>query len=222
VKLADRTPVYVSNPFDKLIQSFLNVDNAVAHVMEIAGYPFYVINFPVSNVTLAYNFQKERWTKWGFWDSNIAEYRRFRGNAYCYARPWNLHLVGDWNNGKIYRSDRTLFDDNGSVMRTFRRTGYVTHGTMNKKRSRQLRIRCKRGVATASRTSPVLALRWRNMDGAWSADHVGSLGAVGETYFEVVFDRLGEYRARQYEVIHTDTTDFILVDAKELVQIGPR
>ena len=222
VKLSNRTPVYVSNPYDKLIQSFLTVDDARAMVTNINGWPIYLISFPLSNKTLAYNFQKERWMQWGYWDANIADYRRYRGSTYCYARGWNKHLVGDWTNGLIYTADRDTFSDNGSAIRTLRRTGFVTHGTLNRKRSKQLRLRCKRGVATATVTAPVLSLRWRDRNGSWSNWHEGSLGAVGVYEFEVVFDRLGEYRARQYEIVHSDATDFILVNAQELVQTGPR
>ena len=222
VKLAQRTPVYTSNPYDKLIQSFPTVDDARAFVTNINGWPLYIISFPLAGKTLVYNFQKEQWAQWGYWDANIADYRRYRGNAYCYARTWNLHLVGDYSNGIVYTSDRTMFADNGSAIRTLRRTGFITHGSMNRKRSKQLRLRCKRGVATASVTAPVVSVRWRDRGGSWSNWHEGLLGAVGQYEFEVVFDRLGEYRARQYEIVHSDATDFILVSAQELVMTGPR
>ena len=222
VKLAQRTPVYISNPYDKLIQGLLTVDNARAMVTNINGWPIYLISFPLAGKTLAYNFQKEQWMQWGYWDANIADYTRYRGQVYCYARGWNLHLMGDHSNGLIYTTDRSTFSDNGAAIRTLRRTGFITHGSLNLKRSQQLRIRCKRGVATATVIAPLLTLRWRDRSGAWSADHQGSLGEVGQTYFEAVFNRLGEYRARQYELIHSDATDCIIVSAQELVKTGPR
>ena len=222
VKLANRTPVYVSNPYDKVIQALTTVDDAVAEVMQIAGFPLYVISFPLAGKTLAYNFIKGSWAQWGYWNSAIADYQRYRGHTYCYARPWNKHLVGDHSNGIIYTASRDLFDDNGVTMRSLRRTGFISHGTMQKKRCRSLRIRCKRGVATASVTDPQMVVRWRDRGGPWSNEHQVSLGQVGQHEFEVVMHRLGEYRARQWEFIHSDNTDWILVSAQELVQMGPR
>ena len=222
VKLSNRTPLYISNPFDKLIQSLLFVGDAVAEVMEIAGIPLYVITFPIAATTLVYNYQKQSWSKCGYWDSAIADYRRYRGVSYCFARDWNLHLVGDWTNGKIYTSDRSMFSDSGNVIRTLRRTGFITHGSLQRKRSKAVRIRCKRGVATATVTDPQIMLRWRDRNGSWSGEHWKSLGQVGQYEFEVVYHQLGEYRARQYEIIHSDATEFILVSAQELVEIGPR
>lgn len=222
VKLANRTPVYVSNPYDKVIQALTTVDDAVAEVMQIAGFPLYVISFPLAGKTLAYNFLKGTWTQWGYWNSAIADYQRYRGHTYCYARAWNKHLVGDHSNGLIYTASRDLFDDNGSAMRSYRRTGFMDHGTSQKKRCRQLRIRCKRGVATASVAAPVMAVRWRDTNGAWGNEHQVSLGAVGDHFFEGVINRLGEYRARQYEFIHSDATDWILMGARALIELGPR
>jgi hypothetical protein len=65
-----------------------------------------------------------------------------------------------------------------------------------------------------------MTLRWRNHNGAWSHERQLSLGAVGDHYLEARTHRLGEYRYRQYEICHTDATDFVLVDAQEDVEMG--
>ena len=46
------------------------------------------------------------------------------------------------------------------------------------------------------------------------------LGAAGDHYLEARTHRLGEYRYRQYEICHTDATDFVLVEAQEDVEMA--
>lgn len=220
VRLDNRTPTVVSFPFNRELQSFLSVNDAVSDVMEIGGFPLYVVSFPSAGRTFVYNYQKDSWSDWGYWNTGTASYDRFRGNCYAFARPWNLHLVGDRNNGKLYKASRSLFDDDGDAIRTIRRTGFVSHGTTRRKFSRELHIRCKRGVATASVSDPQMFVRWRNDGGAWGNEHWVSLGQTGQYEYIARLRQLGSYRVRQWEFGHSDSTDFILINAKEYVDYG--
>ena len=220
VRLDRRTPTMISTPFNQQIQSFLTVNDAVSDVMEIDGNPLYIVSFPSAKRTFAYNYQKETWSDWGYWNTVSGQYDRFRGNCYCFARPWNAHLVGDHSNGKIYKASRSTFSDNGEAIRTLRRTGHVSHGTTRRKFSRELHIRCKRSVANAGVSDPQMFVRWRNDGGAWGNEHWVSLGQVGQHEYIARLKHLGSYRVRQWEFGHTDATDFILMGAKEYVELG--
>jgi len=220
VKLDNRTPSIVSFPFNKQIQGLSVVADAVSAMMEIDGLPLYVISFPTAGRTFAYHYAKDAWQDWGYWNTSLASYTAFRGRQYCFARPWNLHLVGDIGNGKVYSASRSYFTDAGNPIRTTRRTGFVSHGTMLHKFSRQLRIRLKRGAGNASVTTPQMFVRWRNDGGAWGNDHYCSLGQVGQYEYVAKLNNLGRYQLRQYEFGHTDNSDFILVGAQELIEEG--
>lgn len=219
VKLDQRAPTHISFPYHKLIQSFAAVNDAVSDNIEVAGFPLYVTSFPSVRKTLAYNYQKEGWAEWGYWNANNASYEAFRGNCYCYAKTWNKHLIGDRANGKIYTMSREHYTDNGDPIRTLRRTGFISHGTSALKTSNEIVFRLKRGQGNADVSDPVMTLRFRNHNGAWSNERQLRLGAVGDHYLEARTHRLGEYRYRQYEICHTDATDFVLVDAQEDVDL---
>lgn len=218
VKLDQRSPTHISFPYHKLITSFSSVDDAISDNMEVAGFPLYVTSFPSARRTLAYNYQKEGWAEWGYWNTENATYEAFRGSCYCYAKAWNLHLVGDRENGKIYTMSRSHYSDNGNPIRTLRRTGFISHGTSGLKTSNEIAFTFKRGQGNSAVSEPVCTLRWRNHGGAWSNERRMSLGAVGDHYVTARTHRLGEYRRRQYEICHTDASDFVLVDAQEDVE----
>ena len=215
VKLDARSPTHISFPYHKMIQGFESVDNAVSDNIEVAGFPLYVTSFPSARKTLAYNYQKDGWAEWGYWNTDTADYEGFRGNCYAYAKLWNLHLVGDRANGKLYTMSRSTYTDDGDPIRTLRRTGFISHGTSALKTSNQIVFRLKRGQGNADVSDPVMTLRWRNHNGSWSHERQIKLGAVGDHYLEARTHRLGEYRYRQYEIVHTDPCDFVLVDAQE-------
>ena len=215
VKLDQRAPTHISFPYHKLVTSFAAVDDAVSDNIEVAGFPLYVTSFPSMRKTLVYNYQKDGWAEWGYWNTSNATYEGFRGNCYAYSKLWNKHLVGDRANGKIYTMSRDHYTDNGDSIRTLRRTGFISHGTSALKTSNEIVLRLKRGQGNAAVANPVMTLRWRNHNGAWSHERQLSLGAVGDHYLEARTHRLGEYRYRQYEICHTDPCDFVLVDAQE-------
>ena len=212
----------INNPYLKEFQSLVSVEDALSDVMVVDGRPIWVMNFPLANRTFVYNIHQDDWSEWGFWDTDNAVYRRFVGNSYAYAKAWGFHIVGDFRNGKLYKLTRSTFTDDGDTIRSIRRTGFITHGTTNYKRSKKVRLRLKRSTANASVSNPVMMVRWREKNGPWSNTRRVSLGAVGKHDIWVELNQLGRYRSRQYEFIHTDATDWILADGKEDVDVMTR
>lgn len=202
-------------PYYKLIDGFSSVSDALADTVKIAGVPFYVLTFPLAGKTFAYNYRDETWAEWGYWNTSTAMYGRFRGNAYCYAKAWNLHLIGDYTNGKIYTMSRSVFQDDGDPIRSFRRTGHVSHGTNKRKRCRMVRIRQKRGLNNSDVNDPQMMVRWRNDNGAWGNEHQISLGQEGQHELISKLRNVGIYRTRQWEFIHSDASDWVLMEAEE-------
>jgi hypothetical protein len=186
----------------------------------------YVLTFPGANRTFVYDLRQNHWTgEWGNWHSASGTYRRFRANAYCYAERWNMHLVGDKSDGYVYNLSNEKFTDGASdVIRSTRKTGFITHGTSNRKRCKRIRLRLKRGVATDAVPSPTMQVRWREQGRAWTPTYSlnVSLGAVGQHELYVELTQCGSYRARQYEFIHSDATEWILMSGQELVEVMER
>jgi hypothetical protein len=215
VTMNGRQVTPVSTPYDRVIQRMTSVDDAIGYTVSIDGLPIYVLNFPTARQTLAYNYETQQWHKWGYWDAAQGLYQRYRGLSYAYARSWNLHLIGDYANGIIYRSDRQTFTDAGNPIRSLLRTGNLSHGTGMRKRSEALRLRCKRGLGTVDLADPQIMMRSRVNGGPWGQERWKSLGKVGETNPYVTWRNNGVYRTCQREFIHTDNTDLVISGAQE-------
>lgn len=214
-----REVVNVSTPYDRVIQRYVSVDDAVGYSLSVDGLPLYILNFPTARETLAYNYETQQWHKWGYWDSARGIYERYRGLSYCYARAWNKHLVGDYANGKIYTASRTVFTDSGNPIRSLLRTGHISHGVAFTKRSDIVRLRAKRGAGNAAVADPQVMMRRRiNNKATWTNERWKSLGQVGQHEPFIDWRRNGIYKTCQYEFCHTDDSDFVISGASELIE----
>lgn len=216
----------ISMPFDKFIQGFTTVTDAVGYNYIVDGLSFYVLTFPTENRTIAYDYVLNRWYEWGQWSNNpltLNPYDRFIGQSYCYCPDWGLHLVGcRWFTGYIYKASKNYFLDNTTKIRTFCRTGHISHGTLKNKIATSLVSRIRRGTANTDTTEGEIVMRWRNDKKTWGNPHVISLGLTGD--YEIVkrFYRLGTYRTRQYEIVHASSCPFIMSQLEEEVEVLER
>ena len=216
VMLTGRTLRRISTPFDDEIRDITPVTDAKGMYISIGRRSFYIINFPTDDSTYVYDLSTEQWAEWGKWSGSYSE---FICNEYTYAKTWDLHLLGDANTGKIYKMDANIYQDAGAVMRTLVRFGHISHGTMNKKRSKEIKIRLKRAAGGVSDNEPKVKLRWKDDNKLWSNWKELSLGKMGDTDFILSLRRLGMYRTRQYELTHSENSDFILVSMEEDVEV---
>jgi len=219
VLLEGRTPKVVSGSYDEVLRDIAPVSDSYANFISIGKHAYYVISFPGEDSTYAYDLTTGTWAEWGYYDSSAGTYGMWLGRSYDYARRWEQHLVGSRADGNIYLLEPTTFQDGGNTIRTLIRTGQVSHGTSAWKRSKELRIKCKRGLGSETGSEPVFTVRWRDEMGPWSNEIQVSLGKVGETESIVRLFRLGRYRTRQYEIVHSDNTDFQLSGIEEDVEV---
>lgn len=194
-----RTVVPISQAFAKVIQGYETVSDAKADSFQIAGQVFYVLSFPTEGKTHVINMTTGEYQgEWSYYRNGVHE--RWLGNCVAYSDDWNQHLVGSRVDGKIYIMSTAYFDDAGNEMRSLFRTGHVTHGTYRNKRSKQLRIRLKRGVGLNQNQASYLTVRYRdNGSNTYKNDRQLNVGITGDTNFYVTIHQLGIYRSRQYE-----------------------
>ncbi len=218
VSMQGRQVVPISSPYDSVIQNYSAVTNAIGYTVDVLGIPIYVLNFPTDGETIAYNVRDQQWHRWGYWNMDLARYDRFRGASYCYAKNWNMHLIGDHTNGKIYRASRQTFNDAGNPIRSLLRTGHIDQGVSFDKRSDIIRLKVKRGVATGTVPDPQIMMR-RRVDNAaqWDGERWESLGKVGQHLPYIDWNRNGNYITEQLEFVHSDDTDLVMMGAQELV-----
>lgn len=213
-----RQVVNVSSPYDRVIQRYSTVDNAIGFAVSIEGMPLYLLSFPTAGETLVYNYMTQQWSKWGNWGTTTGTYGRYRGNSYCHARAWSKHLIGDHENGKIYSASRMVFTDNNSPIRSLLRTGHISHGIHTDKLSDIVRLHCKRGLGTPTLADPQIMMRRRvNNRPQFDNERWRSLGSSGDHLPYVDWLANGVYRTCQYEFVHSDASDLVIMGAQEYV-----
>jgi hypothetical protein len=218
ITLEGRSYTARSGPYDGVIADIVDVTDAWAIYLTIKGHSFYCLTFPTVNRTFVWNITTDTWSEWGTWDSETATYGKWRGKSYCYARTWDLHLLGDSTEGKIYAVRPNLFLEGDASIRSLMLTAHTDHGTMAKKRSRRLKINVKRGQGVDGGAEPVFTMRYRDDNRAWSNERQIGLGLIGETPNIVEVRKLGIYKTRQYEFTHTSNSDFLLNELEEEVE----
>jgi len=217
IELNGRSPVIVSNDIDKTLADLTDVSNASAMVLDIEGRAFYVITFRATNKTFAYDYKLKRWSRWGQFDSQAAEYNRFVGNCHAYSVAWNQNIIGSKDYGKIYVLSDNYQTDNGEYARLRVQTAHIDHGTSQGKRAGRITFRGKRGNTGGSGK---LALRYRdNGTGPWSNEIQLDMGGVGDYSLYTTTFLGGIYHSRQYEIVGTDNVPLLFGEAEEEVEV---
>lgn len=197
----------VSSPaIANLISSFTVIADAIGYVYQEAGHQFYVLTFPTADYTIAYDLTTEMWHRRASYDPYAGLYHRHRGN--CFLNFQNQRLVGDYQNGKVYRLDRGVYQDDIWPLRAERRSPFIWDGGARERVfMASLQIEFAPGVGNQSGmgTDPQAALRISRDGGTtWGSQSLRSMGKVGEYLRRTIWRRLGFARSSVVEVTVTD------------------
>jgi hypothetical protein len=209
VKMAGGVPQIISTPFDKLINSFEVVSDAVGWIQQFDGYPFYVLTFPTADVTLAYKIDSQEWCELTYYNPATASYERYRGANSLYIRAWNQTLVGDRKTGAIYQQAGT--NDNGDAIRMELTSGHMESGTKKEKKEAMLHFRIKQGYGGS------FQYRVKNNNGPWRNEKTVDLKNE-RTPLYIKKTSSGLFRSRQYQIIHSSDTPFIFMGAENDIE----
>jgi hypothetical protein len=189
-----------------------NVDNAIAWTYQLEGHEVYVISFPGLNLTWCYDAASGMWHKW-LYTNNLGQYERARGN--CCAVFQGLVMVGDYNNGKVYKLDKSNYTDDGQHVRRLRRAPHLV-SDFQRQYFDELQIQFQPGVGltTGEGENPQAMLRWSDNGGStWSNEYWTSIGRMGKYANRAIWRRLGWARDRVYEVTISDPVKAVIVSA---------
>jgi hypothetical protein len=217
VKIIGRTPQVISEPIARILAEYTRVDDAVATVISAGGLAIYLLSFPTENETWAYDLKSDTFVRWGYWNTETAEYERFIGQHFCFAKAWGKYLIGSRVDGKIYELDRGTYQDDGNIIRWMLQTGWVDHASWRRKRSNQLFVKAKASEGS-SEDPPVMEMYFRDDGRGEFNDNPATLlilGPAGYNEFISPMNRMGTYRSRQYQFVCTENVDIALVGADE-------
>ena len=205
-----------------------NISDAVAYTYQLEGHECYVVSFPSLNLTWVFDGATQMWHKWLYCD-NQNNFQRHRSN--CSAFFQGQVLVGDWENGQIYRLDPENYTDNGQNIRRVRRCPHLVTD-FQRQYFEELQIQFQPGVGLQGITTPPInletegadpqaMLRWSNDGGStWSNEHWAGIGKVGKYQNRIIWRRLGWARDRIYEVVVTDPVKAVIVSANLKASVG--
>lgn len=189
--------------------------NEMNNVNELIGFDFRKDNCimwtnKVDGVTFLYDYSKGQWLEDGYWDAGwqempIASYMELNRKQYIGSND---------NDGLVHEWSYDYKDDNGQPLRVFRRLKVRLSQRGYRVRIEKLQLRREGGVATATVTAPVVSVRWRFDEGAWSNERQLTLGATGkyDPYVEVT-GGLGMGREFELEIEATDAVEFVMTNA---------
>jgi len=214
-KMNGYSPVRVSHDgVEFAIQNYGDTSDAWAYTYQQEGHTFYVLNFPSANATWGYDVATGEWHERAYLLPATGVMQRDR--AVCHMYFGGEHVVGDWENGRLYALDMDYFSDNGDPIRSVRVCPHISGTGYNIIKHKRMRIDIEPGVGLVSGqgSDPVLMLRWSNDGGyRWSSLKSKSMGKIGQTNKTVSIDRLGEAVTRVYELSITDPVKRVILGA---------
>jgi len=205
--LTGYTATPVSNPeMDYVFSHYSAVEDATGYSYMLSGHPMYQINFPTANASWLYDGLSKCWSKVS------TSGGRHRGNIQ--ANFLNKSYVADYENGKLYLFDDTVFTDDGApIVREF----IGRHqSTGDYSRLSQLWIEMEAGVGlqVGQGSTPQIMMQISRDGGhEWGAEVWREIGAVGKYRARAVFNRCGRARDWLIKFRVTDPVKTVFVAA---------
>ena len=184
---------------EQLWQKYAVMNDIIAWTYQQNGHVFAVFVFPAADKTWVYDLATGEWHE-RVWTDGSGNEHRIRPN--CYAFAYNLAIVGDWQNGKIYSWSLDAYTDAGSPI--YRERGFP-HLVEDGKRISYTKFQLDMEVGTPSGSpaSQQVLLDWSDTRGASFGDTVPlalDFGTTGQYYQSPTVQRLGMARDRVFRV----------------------
>ena len=200
------------------IAQYGDISDAIAYTYQQEGHAFYVLTFPSGDATWVYDVSTQAWHERAGWDNGV--FVRHRSNCQC--NFVGNTIVGDFENGNIYKLSLDVYADNGGIQKWLRSWRALPTGQNNLKRTahHSLQLNCESGVGLndGQGSDPQAMLRWSDDGGhTWSSEHWATMGKIGAYYQRVFWRRLGmtlKLRDRVYEVSGTDPVKIAVMGAE--------
>ena len=194
------------------IQSYGTISDASAFMFQQRGHTFYALSFPSAGTTWVLDVGLGTWVEWKSANTD-GSLGRWRANCHLFA--FGEHLVGDYEDGRIYKTDFSNYTDDGAVLTRQRRSPHVS-ANLKRLLHGKFQIDARLGVGTndGQGQQPTICLRYSDDGGlSWSSEKWESLGMIGQGLVRAIWRRLGFSRNRVYEVTVTDPVEVSLIGA---------
>ena len=128
------------------------VGDAIAWTYQLEGHECYVVSFPTIDLTWVYDITTGMWHKWLATDPLTGQYEMYTGS--CSAVFQGLVVVGDYEDGHIYKLDPDTYTDDGVEVRRLRRCPHLVTD-LQRQYFDELQIQFQPGVGTLGTASAI-------------------------------------------------------------------
>lgn len=197
---------------ENAIQSYSYIGDAVGFTYQQDGHSFYVLNFPTANTTWCFDATTGMWHERAY--NNGGTLERHRANCHVYA--FDIHIVGDYATGKIYKLDVNARTDNGAPISRIRAAPHLSaQGNRLFYSKFQLDIETGVGIdGLGQGVDPQVMMQFSDDGGhKWSNERWTSFGAIGATRKRAIWRRLGQSRDRVFRIVITDPVKVTIIGA---------
>ena len=216
-----------THAIENAIAEYPRIDDAVAWTYSDRGHDFYAIHFPSGDATWVYDVAVGEWHERAWRDPVTGLLHRHRGAWHVYYG--RDHVVGDWEDGRVYVLSHEATDDAGDLILHLRSTQAAadtdSYGVMLWGRM-QVDVVSGVGTATGQGRDPQLMMRYSDTGGhRWSNRRSAPIGRTGEYWARCKFERCfpggsADGRSRVWEVSWTDPVITALIGAAAFVDRG--
>jgi len=191
------------------------ISDSFSYTYTEEGHLFYVVTFPSQNLTWCYDVSTGMWH-----ERSHIEWGRHHSN--CYARCYDRHLVGDFQNNIIYMLDMSSYSDHGDPIRRELVTPQVHAGRSRVSMSSfEIDMESGVGIVDGYGSNPQAMLSWSDDGGkTWSNEYFADIGKIGNYLTRVKWNRLGMFRQRQLRVVVSDPVPVVMISAFAEVKGG--
>ena len=208
------TPQRISTHAVELaIQSYGDISDAVAWTYQENGHSFYVLNFTSANTTWVFDLTTKLWHERAYLSGGSFE--RHRANSHAFA--YDTHVVGDYENGKLYKLDSSSYMDAGDEIKRMRTAPHISESTKRiSHHSFELEMETGVGIIENSQgEDPKIILQFSDDGGhTWSNEKWANIGKLGKRSTRVIWRRLGMSRGRTYRISLSDPVKCNLIGAE--------
>lgn len=187
-----------------LIDSAADYTESYSWVYHERGHVFYCLQIVGLETTLVYDGSTGQWHERS-WQNTVTASRELHRGA-CHMFFGQFNLVGDRENGKIYRMDLDIYTDNGEEIRRERICPHIadekrliSHALL------ELDMEVGVGLDTGQGSNPKIMMRYSDDGGrTWSSELWENMGKIGEYKNSVSWRRLGRSADRVYHIVISD------------------
>lgn len=215
------SPVRVSNHgIEFAIGQYSRIDDAIGYAYQQEGHLFYVLTFPTGDETWVYDVSTQGWHQRAYMTPADGSLHRHRSN--CHAMFNGDHIVGDWENGKLYAFDLDNLTDDGDAIISLRSAPVIAQNQYRMFfNSFQVDIEAGVGTATGQGQAPRLMMRYSNDSGhSWSNRRMVTMGKTGQYSARARFNQCGAGRNRVFEISITDPVKRVILGAYADITAG--